>query len=168
MAEFIEAGYAGTDTNRIARRAGFSPQTFYRWFADKTAILIEVLGVWDEVERAIVQSLLSDPEAQPRDLAEACVGNIRPFLTFRHHLRVVLGSQPELRAARAQGRQRLLAQMAQWMPAQSSGQLAVWLIQFETLCEALAAGEFSDLGTSDETALACLADLIQSFRSAVT
>ena len=39
MAEFIESGYAGTDTNRIARRAGFAPQTFYRWFADKTAIL---------------------------------------------------------------------------------------------------------------------------------
>jgi AcrR family transcriptional regulator len=41
-AEFREQGFAGTDTNRIARRAGFAPQTFYRWFTDKTEIFIAV------------------------------------------------------------------------------------------------------------------------------
>ena len=41
-AEFREAGFAGTDSNRIARRAGFAPQTFYRWFKDKTEIFIAV------------------------------------------------------------------------------------------------------------------------------
>jgi AcrR family transcriptional regulator len=33
-AEFNEFGFSGTDTNRIARRAGYAPQTFYRWFKD--------------------------------------------------------------------------------------------------------------------------------------
>src|SRR4051812_9867208 len=40
-AEFDESGFEGTDTNRIARRAGYAPQTFYRHFTDKTAIFIE-------------------------------------------------------------------------------------------------------------------------------
>ena len=83
VSEFIESGYAGTDTNRIARRAGFAPQTFYRWFADKTAILIEVLHVWEEVEQAVVQALFEDRDTPALQLAEACVENIRPFLTFR-------------------------------------------------------------------------------------
>src|ERR1700679_2017991 len=38
--EFAECGFQGTDTNKIARRAGFAPQTLYRWFDDKTAIFL--------------------------------------------------------------------------------------------------------------------------------
>src|SRR5215470_8598720 len=44
--EFNEHGFLGTDTNRIARRAGFAPQTFYRWFGDKTEIFIKVYEQW--------------------------------------------------------------------------------------------------------------------------
>ena len=29
---FGRGGFQGTDSNRIARAAGFAPQTFYRWF----------------------------------------------------------------------------------------------------------------------------------------
>src|SRR5688572_2853570 len=47
-AEFDEAGFEGTDTNRIARRAGYAPQTFYRHFADKTTIFVETYHRWVE------------------------------------------------------------------------------------------------------------------------
>jgi AcrR family transcriptional regulator len=40
--EFAECGFEGTDTNKIARRAGFAPQTLYGWFEDKTAIFLVV------------------------------------------------------------------------------------------------------------------------------
>ena len=49
-AEFDECGFEGTDTNRIARRAGYAPQTFYRNFADKTAIFVETYQRWLAVE----------------------------------------------------------------------------------------------------------------------
>ncbi|MGC4061142.1 MAG: helix-turn-helix domain-containing protein [Aquabacterium sp.] len=167
MAEFIEAGFAGTDTNRIARRAGFAPQTFYRWFADKTAILIEVLRVWEEVERAVVQSLFEARDMSPLELAqlaEACVENIRPFLTFRRNLRTVASTHAEIRAARAAGRQRLLDRLAQWNPRRGRDELAALLVQFEQLCEVVAEGEFEDLGASDDVAMATLAGLIESMR----
>lgn len=170
MAEFIEAGFAGTDTNRIARRAGFAPQTFYRWFADKTAILIEVLHVWEEVEQAVVQSLFDEQDAAPvqlaqlLQLAQACVENIRPFLTFRRNLRTVASQHAEIREVRAAGRQRLLTHLTQWNTQRSRAELAALLVQFEQLCEVIAEGEFEDLGASDDVAMQTLASLIKAMR----
>lgn len=166
MAEFIEVGYAGTDTNRIARRAGFAPQTFYRWFTDKTAILIAVLHVWEEVEQAVLQSLFDEQDAATLQLAEACVENIRPFLTFRRNLRAVASSHPEIRAERAAGRQRLLAWLSARRPETEATQLASWLVQFEQLCEAIAEGLFIDLGTNEQAAMGDLAALIDALRAA--
>src|SRR5262245_12814544 len=57
--EFNQRGFDGTDTNRIARRAGFAPQTFYRWFRDKTEIFLAVYRAWDEEERGLLDKLLS-------------------------------------------------------------------------------------------------------------
>ena len=58
-AEFNEHGFAGTDTNRIARRAGFAPQTFYRWYEDKIEIFIRVYEYWEGLEAAALQGLLA-------------------------------------------------------------------------------------------------------------
>jgi AcrR family transcriptional regulator len=59
--EFNAHGYAGTDTNRIAREAGFSPQTFYRHFADKLAIFHEVYENWWRAEGAAVAIAAGEP-----------------------------------------------------------------------------------------------------------
>jgi AcrR family transcriptional regulator len=165
MSEFIEAGFAGTDTNRIARRAGFAPQTFYRWFADKAAIFLAVLSVWEEVESALLHSVIVSPDVDAMQMAEACVESFRPFLTFRRNLRAVMASQAEIRAVRAQGRRRLLSSLSALntsLPVEEMGSL---LVQFEQLCEALAQGEFDDLGLSGDAAMHTLAKLVQQLRT---
>src|ERR1700735_5528406 len=43
---FNSAGYHGTDSNRIAREAGYAPGTFYVHFADKREIFLEVYRGW--------------------------------------------------------------------------------------------------------------------------
>src|SRR3954471_12569402 len=86
MAEFNDHGFAGTDTNRIARRAGFAPQTFYRWFKDKTAIFVAAYRAWEEAERADVGALLSR-DAAIEAIVEAGVDHHRRFLKFRRSLR---------------------------------------------------------------------------------
>src|SRR5580698_765738 len=43
---FNAHGFEGTDTNRIARAAGFAPQTFYRHFEDKRAVFLAVYERW--------------------------------------------------------------------------------------------------------------------------
>ena len=38
---FREVGYYGTDSNRIARAAGYAPATFYKHFENKLEIFLE-------------------------------------------------------------------------------------------------------------------------------
>lgn len=47
---FKREGYFATDTNAIARRAGYAPGSFYNHFADKTAILLAVYEHYVELE----------------------------------------------------------------------------------------------------------------------
>ena len=164
MAEFLEAGFAGTDTNRIARRAGFAPQTFYRWFADKAAIFIEVLHVWEELETALLRSLFEALEVDDLQLAEACVESVKPFLTFRRNLRTVTANDPAIREVRAQGRRRLLTALSSLNPALEHEELGSLIVQFEQLCDALAQGELEDMGVGGGAAMHALAALIARLR----
>src|SRR5580692_1296371 len=54
-AEFNVRGFEGTDTNRIARAAGFAPQTFYRHFEDKRAVFLAVYERWWKGESAALE-----------------------------------------------------------------------------------------------------------------
>ena len=164
MGEFIEQGFSGTDTNRIARRAGFAPQTFYRWFADKAAVFAEVLHVWEEAELAMFLALLGSPELSAMQLAEACVENARPFLTFRQHLRSVTMQDAQVNAVRAAGRRRLMAHLAPACPHLGSAQLAHTVLQIESISEMLARGDLADLGASDTEATRALAEHIRVLR----
>ena len=85
-AEFNEHGYHGTDTNRIARRAGFAPQTFYRRFAGKLAIFIAVYQVWEDTERALLSQLIAR-KASAAQILQAAVQHHRDYLVFRRSLR---------------------------------------------------------------------------------
>lgn len=166
MGEFIEHGFAGTDTNRIARRAGFAPQTFYRWFSDKAAVFAEVLHVWEEAELAMFLSLVGPQELSPLQLAEACVENMRPFLTFRQHLRSVTLQDAAVRQVRAQGRAGLMSRLGPWCAHLAPESLAHTLLQIESLSEMLARGDLSDLGVSGSETLQALAHHIQALRPA--
>lgn len=165
MGEFIERGFAGTDTNRIARRAGFAPQTFYRWFADKLAVFAEVLNVWHEAELAMFLSLLGSPEDVDFPLAEGCVETMRPFLTFRQHLRAVTMQDAHLRAERARGRAALIAQIGPLCPHLSPTLLAHTLLQIESLSEMVARGDLADMGVSDHETMQALAAQIHLLRN---
>jgi len=162
MSEFIEHGFAGTDTNRIARRAGFAPQTFYRWFDDKVAVFAQVLHVWDEAEFAMLAALVGEGEhggggLTPLQLAEACVENMRPFLTFRQHLRSVTMQDTAVRQARARGRAGLLVRLSLLCPHLVPDALAHAVLQIESISEMLARGDRADLGVGDGALLQALA-----------
>src|SRR5688572_18363855 len=44
--EFQAHGYFGTDSNVIARAAGYAPGTFYKHFVDKRAVFLSVYVDW--------------------------------------------------------------------------------------------------------------------------
>jgi len=155
--EFNQHGFDGTDSNKIARRAGFAPQTFYRWFRDKTEIFIAVYRAWEDEERRVSNELLT-AKAGPRRLFEAAVAHHRNYLRFRRSLRKLALEDAEVRQARAASRLRQIAQIRRWIgpKARPAPEIAAVLLQIERLCDALAEGEFADMGLDEEKGYAAV------------
>ena len=163
--EFGQGGYAGTDTNRIARRAGFAPQTFYRWFKDKTEIFIAVYRLWEEDEREMIDGLLA-ANAKPAEIVDAAIAHHCDYLVFRRSLRALSVEDPEIRAARADSRKRQIERLKAWMKSsrKTPSEIAATLLQMERLADAIAEGEFADLGLDEKAARDVLVDLQLSLR----
>lgn len=164
VAEFVERGYGDTDTNRIARRAGFAPQTFYRWYSDKLDIFIKVYQAWEEAEHSMLDSLLTE-RASPAQIAQRWVQGHQSFLQFRRSLRELCLLEPRVRDARTTTRHQQIQHILSSNPhAPDEATLAALLIQIERLSEALAEGEIDDLKLDTAPAYAALAGLIAQLR----
>jgi AcrR family transcriptional regulator len=163
--EFRQHGFAGTDSNKIARCAGFAPQTFYRWFGSKTEIFLAVYLAWENQETTALNALIAE-KASTRRIAETIIKHHRDYLVFRRSLRQLSVEDSEVRSARAQSRLRQIAQIEAWANAgiTQRPQLAATLLQIERLADAAAEGEFSDLGISETAATAALSSLINKLR----
>jgi AcrR family transcriptional regulator len=161
-AEFDEAGFEGTDTNRIARRAGYAPQTFYRHFADKTAIFVETYHRWVERER---RDLEKAHGKRAEDMASVMLKHHAQHREFRRSLRRLTAIDPAVRAARAESRRRQLEfvdsqDRAAGKRRDASVRVAL-LFCIERLADAAADGELGDLGLTPEQQVAMLADVIR-------
>jgi len=164
-AEFRAAGFAGTDTNRIARTAGFAPQTFYRWFKDKTEVFIAVYRAWEEEELRVMNALLVKGAAD-ETVVEAAVAHHRAWLKFRRSLRALSVENAQVRAARAESRLRQVAWIAQRKGprAPAADEIAARLLQLERLTDAIAEGEFVDMGMTEAAARRVLTEIIAELR----
>lgn len=163
-AEFVEFGFGSTDTNRIARRANFAPQTFYRWYKDKLDIFVQVYQAWEDAEIEMMDAMLTEHAPSPQ-IAEAFVQSYRSFLVFRRNLRQLACDTPEVRKAVADSRRRLIDQIKRWNPALHSDEhIATLIVQMDRVCEALAEGEFEELGLEGSAAYEVLSRSIDQLR----
>lgn len=163
--EFRCHGFSGTDSNKIARQAGFAPQTFYRWFDSKTEIFLAVYRAWESEEQAALSALV-DQKASTKRMAETIIAHHRDYLIFRRSLRQLSVEDTVVRSARAQSRLRQITQMEAWAGTSllSRPELAATLLQMERLADAVAEGEFKDLGLSESAAVTALGKLIGRLR----
>jgi AcrR family transcriptional regulator len=164
--EFNEHGFGGTDTNRIARRAGFAPQTFYRWFQDKVEIFIQTYERWQREEFGAVSILLAKNASDVR-LARAIVAYHKAYLVFRRSLRQLSVENDAVRTARAGSRLNQIAYIKKLSPnlVRDDASLAALLFQTERLADALAEGEFHDMGLDKKAGEEALARLIHDLRT---
>jgi len=164
-AEFNEHGFDGTDTNRIARRASFAPQTFYRWYEDKIDVFIKVYEHWERQEADVLQTLLGQNASDTR-VVEAMVAHHKAYLLFRRSLRQLSLEHPRVRAARAASRLRQIANIREIQAPGSmdASELAAALLQMERLLDALAEGEIGDMGLDPAAAANALAQIIHGMR----
>jgi len=166
-AEFVESGYEHTTSNRIAHRAGFAPQTFYRWYKDKLEVFIQVFEAWTDAELEQLDALLTE-QTGSRQIAEAFVANYRGFALFKRSLQQLAATTPEVRQARAACRLKQIQQVKRWNPAMQNDELiAALLVAVEQLCQSLAEGEFEDMGLTGDAAYQQLSDLIDRLRPPV-
>lgn len=150
--EFEEAGFEETNTNRIARRAGFAPQTFYRHFPDKTSIFLAVYERWVDEEVAAV-GVAEDATGA----ADIIIRHHRASLKFRRTLRSLTLTDARVREARARSRLAqigLLRQRFARLAARDPGDLAFNLLTIERLTDAHVEGELQDLGIPESVSRA--------------
>jgi AcrR family transcriptional regulator len=155
---FNSAGYHGTDSNRIARAAGYAPGTFYVHFADKLAIFLEVYEAWVSAEWSSVEAILKSggPARAIRNrLSHAVLEHHRKWRTFRASLRALSATDERVHAARVASRDRQIETMTRLIrarntPVPSRARMLAQLLYAEGLCDAVAEGDAKSLGIRDE------------------
>ena len=163
---FNSVGYFGTDSNRIAREAGYAPGTFYVHFADKREIFLEVYRGWVSSEwQAIAAAIAPEKGAavgsQSLRIAQAVLRHHREWRMFRKSLRALTVTDERVHQARVAQRARQIAQTAELLRArgvtQTPARIYANLLLFEILCDAVADGDTATLGLKERDILARLA-----------
>jgi AcrR family transcriptional regulator len=164
--EFNRVGYHGTDTNRLARAAGYAPATFYKHFTDKRAIFLAAYADWVTAEWTRVEQVLR-AGGPPAQLAAAIVDAVlemhRTWRGLRASLRALVAADADARAFyRAQRRRQLerLAALRARGSAATATDDALLLFTLERVCDAIADGELRDLGVDIDAMVERLRALI--------
>jgi AcrR family transcriptional regulator len=158
---FNRVGYHGTDSNRIAREAGYSTGTFYKHFKDKREIFLAAYETWVASEWREVASELSagsTPVAVARRLVLLSVEFHTRWRGLRASLLELVFTDPHVRRFYRQQRRRQLDVMAGLRariaaPAHSREEDAIHLFTTERTYDAVAQGELHDLGLSRKVIL---------------
>jgi len=143
-AEFNEAGFDGTNTNKIAARAGYAPQSFYRHFPDKRAVFLAVYEQWVAEEQAALALA-----RRPGDAAAVIIALHQRDIRFRQALNRLVAEDADAAAARAGQRRLQLQSLRGRLPhlaEQSDGDILAGLLVVERIADAIATGEMTLLG----------------------
>jgi AcrR family transcriptional regulator len=154
---FNSAGYHGTDSNCIAREAGYAPGTFYVHFDDKLAIFLEVYESWVSAEWSSIEAILksgASPRTLRRRLSRAVLEHHRKWRTFRASLRALSATDERVHAARVAARDRQIETMKRLLrarntPMPSRARMLAQLLIAEALCDAVAEGDTQSLGVGE-------------------
>ena len=161
-AVFNRVGYHGTDSNRLARAAGYAPATFYKHFPDKRAILLAAYEAWVTAEwRAIGTALAAAPSPDERAdrIVALVLAHHRRWKGLRASLRALVATDPIVRRFhRAQRRRQLdlLADMRTGVardPDAARVDDALMLFTLERTLDAVAEGETAALGLRETAVL---------------
>lgn len=147
-------GFFGTDTNRIARAAGYAPGTFYKHFADKQAVFLAVYDEWIAKQWEGVATIAADaktPAEKAARMGDHVIAQHRAWPGLRASLRALVVLEPEVRKAFRKSRRRQLAIMSEMGLADPLAN-EVLLLTVERIADAIADGELAELGLSEAAA----------------
>lgn len=151
---FNSAGYHGTDSNRIAQEAGYSPGAFYKHFNDKREVFLAVYETWVDSEWKTIGSEIragGAPETMARRIVDLTVGFHTRWRGLRASLVGLVFADAEVRRFYRAQRRRQLDLMAGIHEGMGGAQHtreqdALLLFTLERTADAIAQGEIRDLG----------------------
>jgi AcrR family transcriptional regulator len=166
---FARDGYDGTDSNKIAREAGYSPGTFYKHFVDKRQVFLAVYEEWVTRDWRDVSSTIASAEPTA-DKAERIVHGFlehhRRWRGFRASLRALVSTDPAVREFYREQRRRQLALLKSIRDEFGGGGSreadALLLFTVERTADAFADGEVEALKVRPDLLRALLVDLVRA------
>lgn len=139
---FKREGYFATDTNAIARAAGYAPGSFYNHFADKTAILLAVYEHYVELEwQGVRAAAAARPSVRVTNVLEFIEGLHTEWARFRTDLRTVARLEPAVAKILAESRAKqmeLLSALTGLSRAKDGPRLLIALTLVERYADLLA------------------------------
>jgi AcrR family transcriptional regulator len=161
---FNRAGYHGTDSNRIAREAGYSTGVFYKHFKDKREKFLAAYEIWVASEWKGVAAELAaggTRDALARRLVALSIRFHTRWRGLRASLLELVFSDAEVRRFYRAQRRRQLDTMAELRvgigaKAHPREDDAVHLFTTERTCDAIAQGELRALGLRRKAMIAAL------------
>ena len=166
---FNRDGFHGTDSNRIARAAGYAPGSFYKHFADKRAVFLEVYEGWVTAEWQAVERVIAaggSAEVTAARIVALLLAFHRRWRGFRASLRALVATDAAARRCHRRQRARQLKllremRLRQRGPARAAEEDALLLFTLERVCDAAADGELGDLGLSTAAMVRRLEGLVR-------
>jgi len=165
---FRREGYFATDSNAIARAAGYAPGSFYTHFRDKLEVFLLVyerwvLGEWQAIDAAIGAS------AKTQDwigrVVTSTLDHHRQWRKFRASLRALAAIEPSVRGAQNEQRRQQIKRLQDLCAARklrrpdAATSLTV-LLAAERILDAIAEGDMLVLGVETERACDALAAML--------
>ncbi|MDB4968364.1 MAG: TetR/AcrR family transcriptional regulator [Myxococcales bacterium] len=165
---FNRDGYGGTDSNRLARAAGYAPGVFYKHFDDKKQLFLAVYVEWVAAELAALGQALEEgrpPAALARRIVALIVDHHRRWHGFRASLRALVATDAEVRRFHRKERKKQLAAIARLQRGGgrrfSAAHDALLMFTIERTADAIGDGEADALGVDSDALITLLEALVR-------
>jgi AcrR family transcriptional regulator len=165
---FNRVGYRGTNSNQIAKAAGYSTGVFYKHFTDKREIFLAAYETWVVSEWKAVEDQLSAGETREqtaRRLVALTVDFHTRWKGLRASLLELVFTDAKIRRFYRDQRRRQLDVMARiraeiGAARRNREQDAIHLFTMERTGDAIAQGELGDLGLDRDTVIEALVERV--------
>jgi AcrR family transcriptional regulator len=160
---FYRDGYFATNSNAIAREAGYAPGTFYTHFANKLEVFLAVYEVWVADEwRTIGAAMRSSAAARFESVIARIVAHHRQSSVMRRSLRALAALEPAARNAQNALRKQQISWLqelclAEGWPRPSGAVCVIVIVALERVLDAIAEGDVQTLGVDEHAARSELA-----------
>lgn len=165
---FRREGYFATDSNAIARAAGYAPGSFYTHFRDKLEVFLLVyerwvLGEWQAIDEAVAASVKAQDWIG--GVVTSTLDHHRQWRRFRASLRALAAIEPSVRDAQNEQRRRQIKRLQDLCVARNlrrpdAAKSLTVLLAAERILDATAEGDTLALGVETERARAALAAML--------